>query len=326
MKMYGFRRSQLDKEAYSRPTMHERYHHNSGHRRYALWSVRQILTCLFLCVTATASIRPAIGQTIVVYPRAESAADERSSYPIALLKLSLEKSGERFAIQPSIMSMPQARSLRLLATSGYIDIVWTVTSRERESEFLPIRIPLDLGLIGWRLLLIRQQDTSLFAQVSDAHALSVLRAGQGHDWPDTDVLLKNQLNVVTSSNYESLFSMLAMGHIQYFPRSVGEVFLEVDMRPKLGLEVDKNIVLHYPEALYFFVNKNNTALADAITKGLRRAIADGSQRALFDNFYGAAIARADLTHKRIIALNNPTLPEATPLSDQVLWFDPLKKN
>jgi Bacterial extracellular solute-binding proteins, family 3 len=281
---------------------------------------------LFFSISATLYFSAiALGQT-VVYPRAESAADERSGYPIAVLKLSLEKSGRQYTLQPSEMSMPQARSLRLLAGGGLIDIVWTVTSKERESEFLPIRIPIDRGLIGWRLLLIRQQDEQLFAGINDAHALAALRAGQGHDWPDTDVLLQNQFSVVTSSNYESLFSMLVAGHIQYFPRSVNEIFSEIELRPKSGLEIEKNIALHYPEALYFFVNKRNTDLADAIVRGMRKAIADGSLQDLFSHYFSAAIARADLSHKRVISLDNPGLPPETPLSDQTLWFDPLRKN
>ncbi|WP_295995592.1 transporter substrate-binding domain-containing protein [Rugamonas sp.] len=258
----------------------------------------------------------------VTYPRPESLADERASYPLALLKLSLKKAGDHYRLAASPVRMQQGRSLRLLEQGQGIDVVWTVTSQAREDAFLPVRIPIDRGLIGWRLLLIRPEDRALFAPLATAAALAPLRAGQGHDWPDTDVLRANGYAVYTSSSYERLFKMLESGHVQYFPRAVTEIWKEIEARKDAPLAVADGIVLHYPEALYFFVNKSNTALAAAIEQGLRIAIADGAMTALFQRYYGAAIARADLAHRTVLTLANPLLPAATPLADQSLWFHP----
>src|SRR5471032_3308291 len=167
-----------------------------------------------------------------------------------------------------------------------------------------------------------QQDRALFAPVATATGLAPLRAGQGHDWPDTEVLRANHLAVFTSTAYDRLFKMLARGHIQYFPRSVIEIWQEIAAHPELRLGAADGIALHYPEALYFFVNKSNTALAAKVERGLRLAIADGSMQKLFDEYYGEAIARAGLARRSIIALDNPLLPSATPLADAALWFAP----
>src|SRR5471030_1024820 len=241
----------------------------------------------------------AAAQSVIIYPRPESLGDERAAYPIALLKLSLSKVGNPYRLAASPAQMQQGRALRL-----------------------PIRIPIDRGLIGWRLLLIRAQDRALFAPVATATALAPLRAGQGHDWPDTEVLRANHLAVFTSTAYDRLFKMLARGHIQYFPRSVIEIWQEIAAHPELRLGAADGIALHYPEALYFFVNKSNTALAAKVERGLRLAIADGSMQKLFDEYYGEAIARAGLARRSIIALDNPLLPSATPLADAALWFAP----
>lgn len=272
--------------------------------------------CLIgLLLASAVSAKP-----VVTYPRPESLADERASYPIALLKLSLRKAGDPYRLAASAVRMQQGRSLRLLEQGKGIDLLWTVTSRAREQAFLPVRIPIDRGLIGWRLLLIRQQDRALFAPRTSAAALAGLRAGQGHDWPDTEVLRANGLSVTTSTSYERLFKMLQLGHVQYFPRAVTEVWDELDAHTEQPLEVAAGVVLHYPEALYFFVNKSNTALAAAIEKGLRIAIADGTMEALFQQYFGAAIARADLQRRTIVTLSNPLLPAATPLAEPALWF------
>src|SRR5471032_590331 len=264
----------------------------------------------------------AAAQSVIIYPRPESLGDERAAYPIALLKLSLSKVGNPYRLAASPAQMQQGRALRLLARGQGIDLLWTVMSREREAAFLPIRIPIDRGLNGWRLLLIRAQDRALFAPVATATGLAPLRAGQGHDWPDTEVLRANHLAVFTSTAYDRLFKMLARGHIQYFPRSVIEIWQEIAAHPELRLGAADGIALHYPEALYFFVNKSNTALAAKVERGLRLAIADGSMQKLFDEYYGEAIARAGLARRSIIALDNPLLPSATPLADAALWFAP----
>ena len=265
---------------------------------------------------------PAACATVVHYPRPESHIDERASYPIALLKLSLQKSGADYQLAPSVAHMQQGRSLRFLERGIHIDVVWTVTTTKREQQFLPIRIPIDRGLIGWRLLLIQSKREAAFASVRQRDALAMLLAGQGHDWPDTDVLRANQLRVATSSSYEGLFKMLALGHIDYFPRSVSEIWPELDARRGRGLAVEPTLVLHYPEALYFFVNRDNRALAGAIDKGLRAAIADGTMERLFQRSYGAAIRRAGLAGRTRIALHNPLLPASAPSADAALWFVP----
>ncbi len=280
------------------------------------------LACLWfwfcLCADACAT-------TTVLYPRPESLADERSNYPLALLKLSLQKADANLVLAPSPVRMQQGRSLRSLAQGKLVDVLWTVTTREREAALLPIRIPIDRGLIGWRLLIIRQRDRQAFSAIDDAPGLAAMRAGQGHDWPDTDVLKAQNFTLSTSSAYENLFKMLALGHIDYFPRSVNEIWPEVDARRAMNFEVAPRIVLRYPQALYYFVNKDNTALATAIETGLRAALKDGSMMKLFVQHHGDAIARARLSERTVIEIANPTLPPATPLSDRALWFTPPPK-
>lgn len=285
-------------------------------RRHPVAMIKPLITlAVWLLVLSQAAAKP-----VVTYPRPESLADERASYPIALLKLSLHKAGNPYQLAASQVHTQQGRSLRLLERGENIDIAWTVTSKAREDALLPVRIPIDRGLIGWRLLLIRAQDRPLFASVRSLPALAPLRAGQGHDWPDTDVLRANGMTVHTSTSYERLFQMLKRGHVQYFPRAVTEIWSELDAQSNQSLAVAEGVVLRYPEALYFFVNKSNVALAGAIERGLRKAIADGSMERLFQQHFGAAIARSALDKRTIVTLNNPLLPRATPLGEPALWF------
>lgn len=257
----------------------------------------------------------------VRYPRAESALDARERYPLQLLELALQRSGRRFTLLPSAAQMQQSRSLRQLREGQGLDVAWTVTSIERERELRPIRFPIDRGLLGWRLLLIRSDQQARFAALPDRAALAALRGGQGHDWPDLELLRSNGFRVVGSPGYEGLFEMLERGHIDYFPRSLIEVWDELDRRGG-GIALDSTWLLHYPSALYFFVGIGHEELAAAIERGLEAALADGSFAALFERHYADEIGRAQLASRRTIELRNPTLPPAAPLQRSELWFTP----
>lgn len=262
----------------------------------------------------------ALSQQIIHYPRAESDIDARMRYPIALLRLCLESTP--YKLEPSDLAMQQARNLRMLKQGKGVDVVWSVTTKTREAELLPIRIPIDRGLLGWRLLLIQQKDAARFAEITTAAQLMPLRAAQGHDWPDREILLSNKFNVTPSPSYEGLFQMLGRGHVDYFPRSVAEITAEANTHKDMGLIIEPHLVVHYPQPLYYFVNKNNVELANAITIGLEKAIANGSMRTLFNQHYGTAIAQAKLATRTKIELKNPLLPSETPLADLRLWFTP----
>ena len=105
----------------------------------------------------------------VIYPRSESRKDGRAIFPVEALKLALEHSGRDFRMQPSVATMQQSRSVRTLADGRDLDVLWTVTTSAREKQLRPIRIPIDLGLIGWRVLLIRNGDERRFAGVDARH-------------------------------------------------------------------------------------------------------------------------------------------------------------
>ncbi len=273
--------------------------------------------CLLLLLTAL----PLQAQQVLVYPQAESDTDNRSSYPLKLLELALHKAGMDAQLRPSTRKMPQGRALIQLASGLDVDVVWSMTSKQREQDLLPIRIPIDKGLLGWRIFLIESSKQSRFAQINTLAQLKQLQAGQGHDWPDTLILRSNGLPVVGEAKYEGLFQLLKNGAIDYFPRSINEIQEEIHHHPGQGLAIETGIVLRYPAALYFFVNKNNQKLAQNIERGLRLAIKDGSFEKLFNQFHQKSIEQANLRGRKLFQLNNPLLPEATLLDQKELWFE-----
>lgn len=59
-----------------------------------------------------------------------------------------------------------------------------------------------------------------------------------------------------------------------------------------------------------------------MTQGLEKARHDGSFDKLFHQYHDATIKRAGLENRTIIELDNPLLPDETPLGRRELWFRP----
>lgn len=271
-----------------------------------------------LCVLLTA---PAAATEWVRYPQSFPGHETRDAYALELLQLALDKADSGLQIAPSDKYMEQSRALAELELSRSVDVVWTMTSEEREARLLPIRIGIDKGLMGWRIALLGKGQEQLLASVRNVEDLRAFSAGQGHDWPDRYILEQAQLPVVTSSSYPSLFLMLAAGRFDYFPRSLLELDEELKSQQQ-GLVADPYVLLHYPSASYFFVAKDNQKLADILHRGLEKAVADGSFDQLFFAYYGETLRRAKLDMRRLIELENPLLPAATPLQRSELWLSP----
>ncbi|BFM15484.1 transporter substrate-binding domain-containing protein [Maricurvus nonylphenolicus] len=263
---------------------------------------------------------PAQAAINVVYPRADSAADPRQDYPAELLDLVLQQSGKDYQLQPSDHSDTQLRALKNVENGRDLDVVWSATSIQREQRLRVIRIPIDKGLLGWRIPLIRQSDLPRFNTITTREEVQAMSAGQGHDWPDVGILRHNDFRVLATSSYSGLFKMLAMGRIDYFPRAITEAWPENERHADKALMVDPNLLMIYPEALYFFVNPEADELARDIEQGLEKLIANGEFDALFYRHYGDYLKRSNLAGRKVFHLENPFLPEATPLHRQELWF------
>lgn len=261
---------------------------------------------------------------LLTYPRHSDGA-EPEAYVIELLRQALERSGAGHSLQPSAKAMPQSRAqLSLEQNDGHVQLMWTMTTRERELSMLPVRIPIYKGLIGWRVALVREEDRDWLKSLREPAQLKPMRFGQRADWPDTHILRSNGLQVITSQSYDSLFRMLDAGRFDLFPREVVVAWDEQQRASNAGLKlaVDPHIVIHYPSAFYFFTSRARAELAADIQRGLEAMIADGSFDRLFEQYHGDTLRRARLDQRRVIELQNPDLPEQTPFARKELWYRP----
>jgi len=277
-----------------------------------------LIGCIFASLVAANETQKSYE---VRYPAVvgESLYDNQSRYFIEVLKLALKKSGvAHHIVFVDIPDLAQGRSQSLI-NQGIYDIHWLATSIERELALNPIHIPLYRGLLGLRLAFVHGSKPNFFAQTSELEQLKQHFMGQGRDWVDTKILSDHGFRILPASTTESLFDMLQLERIDYFPRSILEIWWEADHQKTATLSVDPYLALFYPEAVYFFVRNDDQKLHTIVLSGLNKAIQDGSFQQNFNRFFADNITRSNLDQRKIFYLNNPYLPEKTPLEDKRLW-------
>ncbi|WP_421712286.1 amino acid ABC transporter substrate-binding protein [Alteromonas abrolhosensis] len=259
----------------------------------------------------------------ITYPRPIDDSDARAQYPIALLKLALDKTGVNYELRPSDRILLTGKAMRQLRENREVNVVWSMTDSQREKELTPIRIPIAKGLIGLRVFVINQNKKAKFDNVLSLTDMRKLVPIQGEEWPDTKILQANGFNVFTVPEFREAYDMIKQGKGDFFPRSVMEVDAELEAEGRRNnFYLEPSMALYYPTAMYYFVSGSNKTLANLIETGLNRAIDDGSFDALFESTYAPILESLGVNERKIFTLENPLLPIETPLTNSALWYKP----
>lgn len=264
-----------------------------------------------------------------VHPPPESALDRRYDFEWKILETALERTRAAqgpYRIEPSEFMTEQRQVYELAQGTGRLTILFRGTTPEMERTLLPIRIPVDLNLQGYCVLLVRADEQQRFAAMRTLEDLKPLSFGLGLGWIDVDILRANGLRVVTGSSYDGLFEMLRQRRFDVFLRSAVEVLDEFAQRrgtmPELAIE--PGLIVYYPMPMYFWFPKTaeGARLASRVETGMRAMLEDGSYQRIFAQYQDAKIRQLGLAGRHIIRLENPLLGPETPLHDARLWFVP----
>ena len=283
---------------------------------------KAVIAAFALCSFVVVTMAEAATWTIT-YPRPIDDSDARAQYPIALLKLALDKTGVNYELRPSDRILLTGKAMRQLRENREVNVVWSMTDSQREKELTPIRIPIAKGLIGLRVFVINQNKKAKFDDVLSLTDMRKLVPIQGEEWPDTKILQANGFNVFTVPEFREAYDMIKQGKGDFFPRSVMEVDAELEAEGRRNnFYLEPSMALYYPTAMYYFVSGSNKTLANLIETGLNRAIEDGSFDALFESTYAPILASLGVNERKIFTLENPLLPIETPLTNSALWYKP----
>lgn len=243
---------------------------------------------------------------------------------LAALRLAFDKTPEygpyRILRSPE---MVQGRALVELREPDdrLVTIVNVATSPSREDNLYAIPLPIDGGLLGLRVCVVRQESLSRFREVEDLDDLVArgISIGQGTHWPDTEILQANGVRVITNTRYETLFTMLQRERFDCFARGVSEVLLDLERVHGSRLVIEPSLLLAYSMPSYFFVGPGDHDTAQRIQLGLERAISDGSFALHLATYYGRAVESLNLGHRKLLVLENPLLSDdSVPVGREML--------
>ena len=266
----------------------------------------------------------------VVHQGGESAGDTRNDYYWKLLDQVLARTQPRwgpYELSAAPIYMNGPRSYYELQ-QGALTIMARSTGAELERSLLPIRIPLDKGLLGYRVFLIRREMQAKLAEVRTLEDLLRFSIGQAAAWNDVPILKAAGFRVVSGIDYDGLFGMLAKGRFDLFSRSVVEAVTELETRkdryPELVIE--RTLLLYYPLPRYLFVRRDacGEQLASRLLEGFELMLKDGSFDRLFDEYQEPIERAVQMKSRRLFRIPNPTLGPETPLGRAELWDDPLR--
>ncbi len=266
-----------------------------------------LVCCMFLSDASIAveqgSMSPA---QITISQTASNDINHEDYYFTHLLNLALTKTELQYG-KLNLVEQPNRKvdkRLRAELLARNIDLLWSPTSPELEAEFLPVKVSLLKELNNYRLLLIRPESQAQFSRVKTLKDLRQFKGGMSAQWVDADIMEANGLPLVKAVGYGKLFKMLAAKRFDYFSRGLYQIQTEVNFYPDLHLAIEKDLMLHYPNEVYFFVHKDNKVLAQRLKLGLEIAQKDGSFDELFNSIprYQWGIGQLKHHQRRVIHL------------------------
>lgn len=248
----------------------------------------------------------------VTYPRPESGSATLVGYYWRLLEAALSRTTAEFGpaeATPTEVVMNHQRAMDELV-AGNIQVYirsWLPPEYNDRLEMVPV--PLDKGLLGYRVFLVHKDTQARLAKVATLADLKAFSMGQGATWADAGILAGAGLDVVKTSSYEGLFPMLQNKRFDLFPRAVTEVMAEhAQYRSSApDLVVDDGLLLAYPLSFYFMVRKGpqGERLHKRLALGLQRMRADGSFERMYQEFKRSSLAGLSLKGRRLIRIDNP---------------------
>ncbi|BDX07017.1 hypothetical protein [Planctobacterium marinum] len=190
-----------------------------------------------------------------------------------------------------------------------LDIVVSAVSEDREDRYLPIYVPLDRGLLGFRLCMVEPMYVERFSKVKSVtdFARQSLRLTLVKAWPDVSIMRHNQIPLHTTVHYNEAIEALQTNKAHCFSRSVIEIDDELKVNPQLLIE--PHIALIYPLADIIYVNPNLPKLHQTLTIGLELAIEDNSYFEMAEKYYAEILTNHGFYSRKLLIMQNPNVTD-----------------
>ncbi|HSH09230.1 MAG TPA: hypothetical protein VK995_02500 [Oceanipulchritudo sp.] len=206
---------------------------------------------------------------------------------------------------------PRAEDEASVFEKGVDALVTVAGNRKFEGkEKIEINIPIAKGLLGCRLLIVKQERLQAFSAVTSMAELARLSIGIPATWADADLFRSNGFSVAEKGSFADVFIRLKREEFDYVALGANEIeeaFASM-AAPLGGLALESVLMIQYPFPLVFLVNPAQPLLAERISTGLKNILGNGELDRVFDKHYGSIVERLELGRRRVFHLRNPFLP------------------
>lgn len=197
----------------------------------------------------------------------------------------------------------------------HIDLMPATPARlklAQKGELLMLAVPLDRGLLGYRLNLLLEKKRSLLKNVRSVQDLRRFTMGQGEGWMDVEIYRAAGIPTkeVTAWRNAEFVEQMRAGYFELFPLGLEEAlhyFLPHFQKYQPQLMADPYILVRYPWFRFVWVSPkapNAAQLYEALEKGFG-IIADNGVFLEVYSEHKAALDSAVIQKRRVVELTNP---------------------
>ena len=192
------------------------------------------------------------------------------------------------------------------------DLFVTTAGNKKLSDERKIVVyqPIQNDLLGYRVLIIREEDKARFARIKREEVLKTQKVGIPDSWADAELLRYNGFRVVERGSFDDMFARLLNLEFDFTTLGINEidrVFAERADEVKHVVTVN-HLLIYYPLPLLFYVNPDLPELAKRIEKGIKKISENNTMSRLFFNHNRDILKNMDLNRRNIVRLKNPNLP------------------
>lgn len=203
--------------------------------------------------------------------------------------------------------MTQARALLTLKSRSYPNAIRRFEARKeilQDPDLIPIKFPTYAGSYGYRVCYVNEANAQTFRAASPAK-LSEFTYGLVTGWKDIEILKYNNYKISENDSVIGLYKQLSLNRIDAVCRGVVEIDYEKQLAENTkNIVLDDSKIISYNLPFFYFVHKDDIALAKKLESGLIKAYHDGSYHTLWKKFYEASLQDLHLSSRQILRLKS----------------------
>lgn len=238
----------------------------------------------------------------------------RRKYETELIALAFNLSEEKFgkaSFEVSDLDMSLRRMMKNMKEGKHIHFMASPYLNKYIDEQAVIVLPhlLFNNLLGYRQLIVRQQDFETFTSIDSRDEFQHKIVGQVVGWGDIEVFKHNEINVLEAPRFSALFTMLEYNRFDYISLGISESkkTFETEGLANHDFKLLSNLVVFYPWPVHIMVSAKYPELAERLNYGMSKAIDNGSYLEHFNKYYATLLQEFNRPEVKLIKLETPLL-------------------